>query len=114
MNKNLGSIPDISEIKSKSQEDRIITYRRFFADLRLSRLYFQLMVLDYFSGKEKPDNKKNFSKDLENFVSYYDKMEVWLDDLAKEGIYSEFQEQCYKEIEAINVIIQSYEGRMKD
>lgn len=114
MNKNLGSLPDISEIMSKSQEDRIITFRRFFADLRLSRLYFQLTVLDYFSGKEKPDNKNNFSKELENFVSYYDKMDIWLDRLTKEGIYSEFRDQCYKEIEAIKVIIQSYEGRMKD
>ena len=114
MNKNLMAPPDISEIKSKSLEERIITYRRFFADLRLSRLYFQLTVLDYFSGKEKPDNKNSFNKELENFVSYYDQIELWLDKLAKEGMYSEFQDQCYKEIEAIKVIIQSYEGRMKD
>lgn len=114
MNKNLGSLPEISEVITKSQEDRIITYRRFFADLRLSRLYFQLTVLDYFSGKEKPDNKSTFSKELENFVSFYDKMDIWLDKLINEGIYSEFRDQCIQEIEAIKVIIQSYEGRMKD
>ena len=114
MIRNMGPPPDVSNILSKSQEERIIIYRRFFADLRLSRLYFQLTVLDYFSGKERPDNKNNFSKELENFVSYYDKMDIWLDKLTKEGIYSEFRDQCYKEIEAIKVIIQSYEIRMKD
>jgi hypothetical protein len=114
MNKNVGSLPDISDIMSKSPEDRIITYRRFFADLRLSRLYFQLTVLRYFSGVEKPDNKNRFSKELETFVSYYDQIDIWLDKLTKEGIYSEFRDQCFQEIEAIKVIIQSYEGRMKD
>jgi len=114
MNKNVGSLPDISDIMSKSSEDRIITFRRFFADLRLSRLYFQLTVLSYFSGAEKPDNKNHFSKELETFVSFYDQIDIWLDKLTKEGIYSEFRDQCFQEIEAIKVIIQSYEGRMKD
>jgi hypothetical protein len=114
MNKNVGSLPDISDIMSKTPEERIITYRRFFADLRLSRLYFQLTVLSYFSGAEKPDNKNQFSKELETFVSFYDQIDIWLDKLTKEGIYSEFRDQCFQEIEAIKVIIQSYEGRMKD
>ncbi len=114
MSKNVGSLPDISDIMSKSPEDRIITYRRFFLDLRLSRLYFQLTVLSYFSGVEKPDNKNQFSKELETFVSFYDQIDIWLDKLTKEGIYSEFRDQCFQEIEAIKVIIQSYEGRMKD
>ena len=63
----MGSLPDIPDILSKSQEERIISYRRFFADLRLSRLHFQLTILDYFAGMDNLDNKNNFSKELENF-----------------------------------------------
>ena len=104
--------PDISNIISKSQEDRIIIYRRFFAELRLKRLYFHLTLLDYLSGTENPNNKNNFSKDLEKFVSYFDQIESWLDKLAKEGFYPEFKDQCLQETKAIKVIIQSYEHKM--
>ena len=113
MFRNMGPPPDVSNILSKSQEERIIIYRRFFADLRLSRLYFQLTILDYFSGMDNLDNKNNFSKELENFVSYFDGIHVWLDKLTKqEGMYEEFRDQCLQEIKAIKVIIQSYEGKM--
>lgn len=112
MSKNMGSLPDIPDILSKSQEERIISYRRFFADLRLSRLHFQLTILDYFAGMDNLDNKNNFSKELENFISYFNGIQLWLDKLKKEGIYQEFREQCLQEIKAIKVIIQSYEGRM--
>jgi hypothetical protein len=104
--------PDISTIISKSQEDRTIIYRRFLADLRLMRLYFHLTLLDYLSGIGNPHNKNNFSKELENFVSYFDQMESWLENLAKEGLYPEFKTQCLQETKAIRVIIQSYEDKM--
>jgi hypothetical protein len=107
-------LPDISDLKSKSDLDRIIIYRKFFAELRLSRLYFQLSILDYFAGIENPNNKNNFSKELDTFVSFYEQMEPWLEQLRKEGIYLEFKDQCLQEINAIKVIIQSYEGKMKD
>lgn len=113
MNKGIGPLPDVSEMLSKSKEDRIVSYRRFFADLRLSRLYFHLTVLDYFSGMDNPDNKNNFSKELEDFVSYYDGVKLWLDNLTKEkNVYEEFRDQCLQEIKAIKVIIQTYEDRM--
>ncbi len=107
-------LPKISEIKSKSHEDRIISYRRFFADLRLSRLYFQLTILDYFAGLENPNNNNIFSNELGSFISYFGQMELWLEQLRKEGIYLEFRDQCLQEIKAIKAIIQSYEDRMKD
>ena len=113
MSKDTGFLPpDISNIISKSQEDRIIIYRRFLADLRLSRLYFHLTLLDYLSGIENPNNKNNFSKELENFVLYYDQIESWLDKLSKEGFYPEFKDQCLQETKAIKIIIQSYEDKM--
>ena len=74
-------LPDISDLKSKSDLDRIIIYRKFFAELRLSRLYFQLSILDYFAGIENPNNKNNFSKELDTFVSFYEQMEPWLEQL---------------------------------
>jgi len=104
--------PDIPDLISISQEDRIIIYRRFFADLRLRRLYFHLTLLDYLSGIENPNNKNNFSQEIENFVSYFDQMESWLDKLAEEGLYPEFKNQCLQETKAIKVIIQSYEDKM--
>ena len=106
-------MPSISNIVSESKEERVILYRKFFAELRLNRLHFQLIILNYFSNLDTPDNSQSFTKELENYISFFKKMDSWLEALKQEGLYPEFQEQCLDEIKAIEQIIQSYEGKMK-
>ena len=106
-------MPSISNIVSESREERVILYRKFFAELRLNRLHFQLIILNYFSNLDTPDNRQSFIKELENYISFFRKMDSWLVALKQEGLYPEFQEQCLDEIKAIEQIIQSYEGKMK-
>lgn len=104
--------PAMAVISSESSEERIITFRRFFADLRLYRLHFQLTILNYFSDIDNKDNTQIFSAHLADFVSYFEKMDIWLSELKKLGIYPEFREQCKQEIKAIEQIIQSYQRKM--
>ena len=106
-------MPSISNIVSESREERVILYRKFFAELRLNRLHFQLVILNYFSNLDTPDNSQSFTKELENYISFFKKMDSWLEALKQEGLYPEFKEQCLDEIKAIEQIIQSYEGKMK-
>ena len=106
-------MPSISNIVSESKEERVILYRKFFAELRLNRLHFQLIILNYFSNLDTPDNRQSFIKELENYISFFRKMDSWLVALKQEGLYPEFKEQCLDEIKAIEQIIQSYEGKMK-
>jgi len=106
-------MPSISNIVSESKEERVILYRKFFAELRLNRLHFQLIILNYFSNLDTPDNRQSFIKELENYISFFRKMDSWLVALKQEGLSPEFQEQCLDEIKAIEQIIQSYEGKMK-
>ena len=107
-------MPSISNIVSESKEERVILYRKFFAELRLNRLHFQLVILNYFSNLDIPDNSQSFTKELENYISFFKKMDSWLETLKNEGLYPEFQEQCLDEIKAIEQIIQSYDGKMKN
>jgi len=106
-------MPSISNIVSESKEERVILYRKFFAELRLNRLHFQLIILNYFSNLDTPDNSQSFTKELENYISFFKKMDSWLEALKQEGLYPEFKEQCLDEIKAIEQIIQSYESKMK-
>ena len=106
-------MPSISNIVSESKEERVILYRKFFAELRLNRLHFQLVILNYFSNLDIPDNSQSFTKELENYISFFKKMDSWLEALKQEGLYPEFKEQCLDEIKAIEQIIQSYEVKMK-
>ena len=107
-------MPSISNIVSESKEERVILYRKFFAELRLNRLHFQLIILNYFSNLDTPDNRQSFIKELENYISFFKKMDSWLGNLKEEGLYLEFREQCLDEIKVIEQIIQSYEGKMKN
>ncbi|HKX97005.1 MAG TPA: hypothetical protein VJL78_04145 [Candidatus Nitrosocosmicus sp.] len=107
-------LPSISDIISDSKEERIISYRKFFADLRLNRLHFHLTILNYFSNLDTPENSQSFTKELENYIAFFKKMDDWLETLKLEGLYPEFQEQCLDEIKAIEQIILSYEGKMKN
>jgi hypothetical protein len=61
-----------------------------------------------------PENSQSFANELENYISFFKKMDDWLEKLKLEGLYTEFQEQCFNEIKAIELIIQSYEGKMKN
>jgi len=106
-------MPSISNILSESKEERVILYRKFFAELRLNRLHFQLVILNYFSNLDIPDNSQSFTKELENYISFFKKMDSWLEALKQEGLYPDFKEQCLDEIKAIEQIIQSYEVKMK-
>lgn len=105
-------LPSISDIAKESEEERIIHYRKFFAELRLNRLYFQLSILNYFSNIDRADNSKSFFDQLDNYIYFFKKMDNWLKSLKLEGLYPEFQEQCLDEKKAIELIIQSYEGKM--
>jgi len=105
-------LPAISDIALESKEERIIHYRKFFAELRLNRLYFQLSILNYFSNLDKPENSTSFSNQLDKYISFFKTMDNWLERLKFEGLYPEFQEQCLDEKKAIEQIIQSYKGKM--
>jgi hypothetical protein len=105
-------LPVISDIALESKEERIIHYRKFFAELRLNRLYFQLSILNYFSNLDKPENSKSFTNQLANYISFFKTMDNWLESLKLEGLYPEFQAQCLDEKKAIEQIIQSYKGKM--
>lgn len=109
-------LPDILEINSiKCKEERIIYFRKFLADLRLNRLYFHLLILDFFSNLDKDNNKMQaFSDELNTYLLFFKEIDNWLDSLRKNGVYEEFKEQCLQEAKAIEQIIQSYEGRMKN
>lgn len=104
--------PDLSTICSQSSEQRMITFRRFFAEIRLYRLEFQLSILNYFSNLNDIDNYQQFARQLADFVSHFEKMDEWLKELKKMGIYPEFREICFQEIKAIEQIIQSYQKKM--
>ena len=104
--------PDLSLISNETTEERMVTFRKFFADIRLYRLQFQLSILNYFSNLDDKDNSQQFAHQLADFVSHFERMDIWLNDLKKMGIYPEFREQCFQEIKAIEQIIQSYQKKM--
>jgi hypothetical protein len=107
-------LPSLPVLISELTEERIIHYRKFFAELRLNRLHFHLIILNYFSNFDTPENSQSFSRELENYISFFKKMDSWLGNLKDEGLYLEFREQCLDEIKVIEQIIQSYEGKMKN
>jgi hypothetical protein len=107
-------LPSLPVLISELTEERIIHYRKFFAELRLNRLHFHLIILNYFSNFDTPENSQSFSRELENYFSFFKKMDSWLGNLKDEGLYLEFREQCLDEIKVIEQIIQSYEGKMKN
>ena len=107
-------LPSISDIALESKEERIIHYRKFFAELRLNRLYFQLTILNYFLNLDRPENSKLFTNHLDNYISNFKQIDTWLETLKLEGLYPEFQEQCLDEKKAIEQIIQNYKGKMNN
>jgi hypothetical protein len=108
---NFTAIPNIAEINNKSRDERINTYRRFFADMRLTRLYFHVSMLKYFADSDgSQDEIRTLLQD--NFM-YLDQMDRWLTELKKNGNFEEFRKTCFEEISAVDQIIKTYENRMK-
>ncbi|MDQ4074049.1 MAG: hypothetical protein M3162_07065 [Thermoproteota archaeon] len=108
---NHADIPSIAELNNKPRDERINTYRRFFADLRLTRLYFHISMLKYFAGAEGP--KDEIRTQLHNNIVYLDQMDRWLDELKRYGNFEEFKKTCFDEIKAVDQIIKTYENRMR-
>jgi hypothetical protein len=108
---NFTAIPRIAEINNKPKDERINTYRRFFADLRLTRLYFHISMLRYFADTD--NQRDEIRNQLQNNIVYLDQMDRWIDELKREGNFEEFKKTCFEEIKAVDQIIKTYENRMR-
>jgi hypothetical protein len=103
-------LPDI-DIEIKSADDRIEFYRKFFADMRLNRLYFHIFLLKFFIGE---NNKKEIISLLQSNIEFVDKISIWTNHIKENGNFEEFKKICNEEIVAINNIIEIYENRMRE
>jgi hypothetical protein len=103
-------LPDI-DIELKSEEERINIYRKFFADMRLNRLHFHILLLKFFGGENKQEDLMTL---LQSNAEFIDRVNIWKNNLKEKGIFDEFKKICYEEIVVINNIIQTYENRMKN
>ncbi len=74
-------LPDIDtdEFNIKSENERIGIYRKFFAEMRLNRLYYHSFLLKIFLGK---NNQEEAISLVQSNISFLDKM-LDLDKLAK-------------------------------
>ncbi len=97
-------------IEITSKDERINAYRKFFADMRLNRLYFHIFLLKYFMGE---NNKEEIISLLQSNIEFLDKFSIWINNLKKNGNFEEFKKSCNEEIIVISNIIQTYEERMK-
>lgn len=102
-------LPDI-DIEIRSADDRIEFYRKFFADMRLNRLYFHIFLLKFFIGE---NNKKEIISLLQSNIEFVDKISIWTNHIKENGDFEEFKKICNEEIVAINNIIEIYENRMR-
>lgn len=104
-------LPDIDiNIETTSDNERINTYRKFFADMRLNRLYFHINLLKFFAGE---NNKEEIVSLLQSNIEFLDKLSIWTNNLKEKGNFEEFKKNCNDEITVISNIIQTYEERMK-
>jgi hypothetical protein len=103
------TLPDI-DTEIKSANERIDFYRKFFADMRLNRLYFHISLLKFFTGE---NNKKEIISLLQSNIDFLDTISTWTNNLIEDGNFEEFKKICNEEINAINNIIEIYEKRMK-
>jgi hypothetical protein len=102
-------LPDI-DIEMKSADDRIEFYRKYFADMRLNRLYFHIFLLKFFTGEI---NKNEIISLLQSNIEFLDKISIWTNHLKENGNFEEFKKICNEEIVTINSIIEIYENRMR-
>lgn len=101
-------------MKLKSKEQRLIDYRKFFAGLRLNRLYFQVMILNFFLKSEDPKIKQEITSELQSYDSFFDEIDIWICNLRQSGNYEEFREQCKQELLVTEQIINSYKKRIEN
>jgi hypothetical protein len=104
-------LPDIDtdEFSTKSENERIIIYRKLFAEMRLDRLYYHSFLMKFLLGI---NNQEEVRSLLQSNISFLDKMLVWVERLKENGNYEEFKKACTDEMDAIEKIIQTYKGRM--
>ena len=104
-------LPDIDtyEFNTKSENERIIIYRKLFAEMRLNRLYYHSFLMKFFLGIYNQEEVRSL---LQSNFSFLDKMLVWMDKLKENGNYEEFKRACTEEMNAIEKIIQTYKSRM--
>ncbi len=104
------TLPDIDiDLNLKSENERINTYRKFFAEMRLNRLYFHIFLLKFFLGV---NTQEEIISLLQSNISFLDKIPIWTNSLKENGNYDEFKNTCIEEMDAIEKIIQTYEMRM--
>ena len=108
MNHDLPDI-DIDELNIKSENERIIIYRKLFAEMRLNRLYYHSFLMKFFLGLNSQEEVRSL---LQSNIIFLDKMLVWVERLKENGNYEEFKKACADELDAIEKIIQTYRGRM--
>ena len=101
--------PDINADPNSNGENLKNGYRKFFADMRLNRLYYHIFLLKFFIGE---NSKEDVISAIQNNVIFIDKIDLWIKNLKDDGNFEEFQDICREEINAINSIIQIYENRM--
>ncbi|MEJ7642613.1 MAG: hypothetical protein WKF36_10520 [Candidatus Nitrosocosmicus sp.] len=104
-------LPDIDsdEFNIKSESERIIIYRKLFAEMRLNRLYYHRFLLKLFLGISNQEDVRSL---LLSNSSFLDIIPVWMDRLKENGNYEEFKRACTEEMDAIEKIIQTYKSRM--
>ena len=104
-------LPDIDtdEFNTKSENERIIIYRKLFAEMRLNRLYYHRFLMRFLLGI---NNQEEVRSLLQSNNSFLDKMLDWMDRLKENGNYEEFKRACTEEMDAIEKIIQTYKSRM--
>lgn len=96
----------------KSKDDRIIIYRRFFAELRLNRLDFHILLLKFLIN---PNilNQNNFIDEINSYFEFMENISIWVNQFKLKEEYKEFMEQGKDELKSMENILQSYKERMK-
>ena len=103
--------PDINTNPNSDDDDYLKnSYRKFFADMRLNRLYYHIFLLKFFIGE---NTKEDVISSIQNNIRFIDKIDLWIKHLKENGNFEEFKDICNEEIKAINSIIQIYENRMQ-
>ncbi len=104
-------LPDIGadDLDLKSENERIIIYRKFFAEMRLNRLHYHNFLLKLFLGT---NNQEEIRSLIQSNIIFLDKTLIWINRLKENGIYEGFKKACTEEMDAIEKIIQTYENRM--
>ncbi|MBA3750579.1 MAG: hypothetical protein H0X03_06775, partial [Nitrosopumilus sp.] len=108
MNYELPNVKNI-DMNGKSEDERMKIYRKFFADMRLNRLYFHIYLLNFFLGM---NSKEEVTSLLQSNIDFLEKINTWTNIIKENGNFEELKKTCIEELKAIEQIIQKYEERM--